>query len=46
MERFSKVGREQGNGLTSGLLLSHAERARLNVSTAAASATSNAEVRQ
>ena len=46
MERFSKAGRDQGNGLTSGLLLSHAERARLNVSTAAASAMSNAGVTQ
>jgi two-component system, chemotaxis family, sensor kinase CheA len=46
MERFSKAGRDQGNGLTSGLLLSHAERARLNVSSAAAAAMSGAEVRQ
>jgi two-component system, chemotaxis family, sensor kinase CheA len=46
MERFSKAGRDQGNGLTSGLLLSHAERARLNVSTAAASAMASNEVRQ
>jgi two-component system, chemotaxis family, sensor kinase CheA len=45
MERFSKAGRDQSNGLTSGLLLSHAERARLNVSAAAASAMSSSEVR-
>jgi two-component system chemotaxis sensor kinase CheA len=40
MERFSKAGRDQNNGLISGLLLSHAERARLNVSSAAAAAMS------
>ncbi|HMH18658.1 MAG TPA: chemotaxis protein CheA, partial [Burkholderiales bacterium] len=28
LERFSKAGRDQGNNLTSGLLLSYAERAR------------------
>jgi two-component system, chemotaxis family, sensor kinase CheA len=31
LERFSKAGRDQNDRLTSGLLLSHAERARLNV---------------
>jgi two-component system chemotaxis sensor kinase CheA len=46
MERFSKAGRDQSNNLTSGLLLSHAERARLNVSSAAAAAMSSSEVRQ
>jgi two-component system chemotaxis sensor kinase CheA len=46
MERFSKSGREQSSGLASGLLLSHAERARLNTSAAMASAISAGEVRQ
>jgi two-component system, chemotaxis family, sensor kinase CheA len=46
MDRFSKAGRDQANGLTSGLLLSHAERARLNVSSAAADAMSGMEARQ
>lgn len=46
MERFSKAGREQGNDLTSGLLLSHAERAQLNVASATAAAMSSREVRQ
>jgi two-component system chemotaxis sensor kinase CheA len=46
LERFSRAGRDQSNVLTSGLLLSHAERAQLNVSAAAASAMSGGEVRQ
>jgi two-component system chemotaxis sensor kinase CheA len=46
MDRFSKAGREQNDVLTSGLLLSHAERAQLNVSAAAASAMSSGGVRQ
>ena len=46
MERFSKAGREQGNALISGLLLSHAERAQLNRSPSAAPAMSSGEVRQ
>jgi two-component system chemotaxis sensor kinase CheA len=41
LERFSKAGRDQNDRLTSGLLLSHAERARLN----AAPAMSGGEVR-
>ena len=35
MERFSKAGRDQATASAIGLLLSHAERARLNVSSAA-----------
>jgi two-component system chemotaxis sensor kinase CheA len=46
MERFSKAGRDQDNGLTSGLLLSHAERSRLNVSSATAAVMSGGGGRQ
>jgi two-component system, chemotaxis family, sensor kinase CheA len=46
MERFSKSGRDQSTGLSSGLLLSHAERARLNTSSAMSAAMSAGEVRQ
>ncbi len=46
MERFSRLGREQNSGLTSGLLLSHAERARLNTSAAMSAAMPGGEVRQ
>ncbi len=46
MERFSKSGRDQSSGLSSGLLLSHAERARLNTSSAMSAAMSAGEVRQ
>jgi two-component system chemotaxis sensor kinase CheA len=37
LDRFSRAGRDQANSLTAGLLLSHAERARLNAAQAGAS---------
>jgi two-component system chemotaxis sensor kinase CheA len=37
LDRFSRAGRDQANSLTAGLLLSHAERARLNAAPAASS---------
>jgi two-component system chemotaxis sensor kinase CheA len=37
LDRFSRAGRDQANSLTAGLLLSHAERARLSAAPAAAS---------
>jgi len=46
MERFSRSGRDQNSGLTSGLLLSHAERARLNTASAMSAAMYSGEVRQ
>ena len=46
LERFSKSGREQSSGLTSGLLLSHSERARLNTESAMSAAMYSGEVRQ
>jgi hypothetical protein len=37
LDRFSRAGRDQANSLTAGLLLSHAERSRLNAAQAGAS---------
>ncbi len=46
MDRFSRFGREQNDALTSGLLLSHAERARFNTVSALSPASYPGEVRQ